>query len=48
VKGKGLSQAPPPKPSKAASADMRAFGAMLFALCWCAYITINQKRAKAH
>lgn len=48
VKGKGLSTAPPPKPSKEPRADMRAFGAMLFALCWCAYITVNQKAAQHH
>merc|ERR1712083_362523 len=48
VKGKGLSQAPPPKPSKAPTADLRAFGAMVFAFCWCAYITISQKAHNHH
>lgn len=48
VKGNGLSQAPPPKPQKAPTADKKAFGAMLFALCWCAYITINQPKRKPH
>lgn len=43
VKGKGMSQAPQPRASKVPTADLRAFAAMLFALCWCAYITISQK-----
>jgi len=48
VKGKGVSQAPPPKPAKAPTADPRAFAAMLFALCWCAYITMSQKKHLHH
>merc|ERR1719215_273285 len=41
VKGNGMAQAPPPKAPKEHKADMKAFGVMCFALCWCAWITVN-------